>query len=193
MKPLRVFLSLCAAALLATATAAQPVDWANINGWDVAYYPGSKGCQAFALFDEETAFFIGYDGKGEKPALDVTVLNTSWDMIEHGEEYPVRLRFGDQAAWTLNMDGVVLNGFPGLHILIDAGTSSAQQFTREFKRERIMAWRRADQTLGRFPLTGSNNAFKAVHNCHAFHREARAVRAKTSRVRSPKTDDPFAN
>ncbi|MEP3329147.1 hypothetical protein [Sedimentitalea sp.] len=181
------------ATLLASTATAQPVDWANVDGWDVAYYPGSKGCQAFALFEEETAFFIGYDGKGEKPALDVTVLNTGWDMIEHGEEYPVRLRFGDQAAWTLNMDGVILNGFPGLHILIDAETTSARQFTREFKRERVMAWRRADQTLGRFPLTGSNNAFTAVRNCHEFHREARAAQAKTSRKRSAKTNDPFAN
>lgn len=181
------------ATLLASTATAQPVDWANIDGWDVAYYPGSKGCQAFALFDEETAFFIGYDGKGDKPALDVTVLNTGWETIEHGEEYPVRLRFGDQAAWTLNMDGVVLNGFPGLHILIDAGTPSAQQFTREFKRERIMAWRRSDQTLGSFPLTGSNNAFNAVRSCHEFHREAREARAKTSRERSPKTNNPFEN
>ncbi|WP_424985846.1 hypothetical protein [Microbulbifer sp. S227A] len=189
----RVLPSLFTAALLATGARSEPVDWANVDGWDVAYYPGSKGCQAFALFDEETAFFIGFDGKGDNPALDVTVLNTGWDMIEHGKEYPVRLRFGDQAAWTLNMDGVVLNGYPGLHILIDAETASARQFTREFKRERVMAWQRAEQALGQFPLSGSNNAFAAVRQCHEFHRKARAARSAASRERSPKGDDPFVN
>ncbi len=189
----RVLPSLFAVTLLTTGARAEPVDWANVDGWDVAYYPGSKGCQAFTLFDEETAFFIGFDGKGDNPALDVTLLNSAWDMIEHGEEYPVRLRFGDQAAWTLNMDGVVLNGYPGFHILIDADTPSARQFTREFKRERVMLWRHADQTLGTFSLSGSNNAFTAVRQCHEFHRKARAARSAASRERSPKTGDPFAS
>lgn len=193
MKQALRIMSLLIAPVFAAPAVAEPVDWAVVDGWDVAYYPGSQGCQAFALFDGSTAFFIGYDGKRGRPALDVTVLNRSWDMIAHGEEYPIRLRFGEQAAWTLNMDGIVLNGYPGLHILIDAQTPSARLFTREFKREREMTWRKADQTLGSFPLNGSNNAFNAVSACHEFHQKARKQRAGSLRVRSPKTADPFAD
>jgi hypothetical protein len=181
------------AALLATPLGANQVEWAVVRGWDIAYYPRSQGCLAFALFDEQTAFFIGYDGKGARPALDVTILNTDWDMIADGEEYPVRLQFGDQAAWTLNMDGVILNGYPGLHILIDAETPSARLFKREFRREHTMSWQLSGTELGTFPLKGSNKAFEAVGLCHDFHREARAARAHTLVARSPKTADPFAN
>lgn len=191
----RKFPSLLTAALVTTgvSTAADQIDWTVVDGWDVAYYPGSKGCQAFALFDERTAFFIGYDGKGVQPALDVTMLDKGWDMIGDGVEQPVRLHFGEQAAWTLNMDGVILNDYSGLHILIDAQTPSARQFTREFKQERTMTWHLADEQLGTFSLAGSNNAFKEVSACHEFHRKARAVRSNSLKVRSPKSDDPFAD
>lgn len=187
-------LALLAAPLLATAPArANQVDWAVVRGWDIAYYPGSNGCHAFAQFDEKTAFFIGFDGKGKRPALDVTILNTGWNMIADGEEYPVRLQFGEQAAWTLNMDGVILNGYPGLHILIDSETPSASLFMREFRREHSMTWRLSGDALGTFPLKGSNKALKAVEVCHEFHRKARAAREDARMARSPKTFDPFAN
>lgn len=179
--------------LAALPARANQIDWSVVNGWDIAYYPGSNGCHAFALFEEKTAFFIGYDGKGSDPALDVTILNSDWTDIADSNEYPVRVRFGEQAAWTLSMDGVVLNGYPGLHILINSQTPSARLFARQFRREHTMTFWLDGEMLGAFPLKGSNRAFQAVNTCHQFHREAIRARANSDLVRSPKSADPFAN
>ncbi len=157
------------AMLCAPSAWAQAVDWKTVDDWRISFYPGSQGCQAFVLYEEHTAFFIGFDRTRPARALDVTILDRRWSAIRNGTEYRVRLRFGSQPAWTLNMDGVMLNGLPGLHILIDASGADARQFVAQFQRERVMEWQHGETRLGRFPLTGSRRAFDEVRRCQEHH------------------------
>lgn len=170
--------------LCGTVAPAQSVDWKTIGDWRISYYPGSQGCQAFVLYEDYTAFFIGFDHTRKTPALDVTILDRRWSAMKDGAEYKVQLRFGTQPAWTLNMDGVMLNGLPGLNILIDA--ADAHQFIAQFQRERTMQWQHGETRLGRYPLTGSRKAFEEIRRCQAHH-DATASGAIRPMARTPET------
>lgn len=156
---------------MSPAAAATPERWSYIDGWDVAYYPTSQGCLAFAAF-EGTGFFIGFDTRGPIPALDITMLDEGWESIETGSNYAVTLSLGEQPPWTLDMTGVFMDGAPGLNILVDASTEKAADFIEEFQRELRMTWSYGDEELGRFTLQGSRRAFDEVLACQNAHEAA---------------------
>ncbi|MFD3190556.1 hypothetical protein ACFMPD_09815 [Sedimentitalea sp. HM32M-2] len=163
------------ATLIAAATGfpvmapAQPTEWQRVQDWTISFYPTAGGCQAFAIFEDLTAFFIGYDTTGDVLALDVTIMDKRWAWIEDGGAYRVRLRFGDQSPWTLNMDALWLNGIPGMHILIDAASGDAEQFIAQFQREHEMQFQHGQTRLGRYPLDGSRKAFQQVRDCQSHY------------------------
>ncbi len=178
----RVSIAFCAASLLsANSVQAQTVDWKTVGGWDVSFYTNSQGCQAFALFEKNTAFFIGFDNNDDQLTLDVTLLDERWVSIEHDKEYSVEVKFGNEGPWTLEMDGVVMDGYPGLNIMIDVETDEAALFIDEFQRETVMRWDYGKTTLGRYTLRGSRVAFDEVIACQKSYFEALASQT-----------DPFA-
>ncbi|MFK7751703.1 MAG: hypothetical protein AB8B51_04065 [Sedimentitalea sp.] len=152
-------------ALLGAPGQSDVVNWSTLGDWDVAYYPNSKGCQAFAFFEENTAFFIGYDSNSNVVSLDVTVLDPRWTSIDPDQDYRVKVRFGNRDPWTLDMAGVRMDDYPGLNIMIDAESSKATLFIEEFQRESHMTWSYGDTDLGRYPLRGSKRAFNEVGTC----------------------------
>lgn len=160
-----------------SAAQANPLDWKVVAGWDVSYYPASAGCQAFALFEEDTAFFIGFDNTNDLLTLDVTILDARWTTIEDGIEYAVNVNFGDEAPWRLNMDGVELGGYPGMAIMIEADSHEAAQFIEEFQRETTMEWWMGATSLGLYTLRGSRKAFDEVVICQESYHAAEAVQA----------------
>lgn len=173
---------------------AETIDWKTVAGWDISFYPGSEGCQAFALFEEDTAFFIGFDNSGEQLLLDVTLLDKRWSSIEDSKEYSVTLHFGNETPWTLEMDGVQLDGFPGLNIMIDASSDEADLFINEFQRETRMEWAFGSNLLGRYTLRGSRRAFDEVIACQRSYFEAMQSQSDPfSASGTGKKKDPFAN
>ncbi|PCJ10539.1 MAG: hypothetical protein COB16_00560 [Rhodobacteraceae bacterium] len=163
-----------AAALLTTGSsaAADTIDWKTIGGWDISFYPASEGCQAFAMFDEDTAFFIGFDNTDGELNLDITLLDERWRSIEDGTEYSITARFGNESPWTLAMDGIRVDNFPGLNMLIDANSDQADLFIDEFQRKSSMTWSFDGTTLGRYTLRGSRKAFNEVVACQRSYHEA---------------------
>lgn len=157
----------CAAALIALPLPglADTILWKEIGGWDISFYPGAEGCQAFAIFEEGTAFFIGFDNTDNMLALDVTLIDERWGAIEAGKEYPITVKFGNESPWTLDMNGLDIDGHPGLNIMIDAGADQAGLFVDEFQREISMEWFYSGRSLGRYTLRGSRRAFNEVIAC----------------------------
>ena len=149
---------------------AEPERWAVVGEWDVGWYPDLRGCLAFTQFDT-TSFFIGFDTAGPARALDITVLDARWTSIRPAEVYPVSLSFGRRDPWVLDMQGVHMDGAPGLHILVDTALPRAETFIEEFQREMRMTWEYAGAELGRFTLRGSRRAFDAVEACQKAHRD----------------------
>lgn len=161
-------------ALLATPTWAERERWSVIDGWNISYYPSLQGCLAYASFDG-TAFFIGYDTVQTVPALDITVLNEKWTQFKKDGLYPITLQFGDQPPWTLEMQGVHMDGAPGLNILIDARIQKSALFIEEFQRETEMSWTDGNDPLGAFTLRGSMRAFDQVIACQDAHAPAQTA------------------
>lgn len=172
---------------------AETIDWKTVGGWDISFYPASEGCQAFALFEEDTAFFIGFDNTDNTLALDVTLLDQRWSSIEDGKEYAVKLHFGNETPWTLNMDGVQLDGYPGLNILIDASSDEADLFIDEFQRETRMEWSYEGNRLGRYTLRGSRRAFDEVIACQKSYFEAVQTQSDPFSASGTKKKDPFSD
>lgn len=177
----------------ATDTAAEAIDWKTVGGWDISFYPGSEGCQAFALFEEDTAFFIGFDNTGNELALDVTLLDKRWGSLQDSKEYSITLHFGNETPWTLEMDGVQMDGFPGLNIMIDATSDEADLFVDEFQRETKMEWVFNGTLLGRFTLRGSRRAFDEVIACQRSYFEALSSQADPFATSGSGKSDPFAD
>lgn len=175
--------------ILGTATLADPIDWKNVGGWDISFYPASEGCQAFALFEEDTAFFIGFDNTENELSLDVTLLDEKWRSIEAGKEYKVEVKFGDESPWTMDMDGLRTDDFPGLSIMIDAGSDQAKLFIEEFQAESSMKWTFKSNVLGRYTLRGSRAAFDEVIECQRSYMRARS----SSDPFAQSSSDPFAD
>ncbi|MGR3615330.1 MAG: hypothetical protein ACU0BB_04745 [Paracoccaceae bacterium] len=175
---------------MATATPAlsETIDWKTVGGWDISFYPGSEGCQAFALFEEDTAFFIGFDSTGGELSLDVTLMDERWGSIDAGEDYSITVKFGDESPWTLDMAGVQIDEFPGLNILIDSSSDQADLFVDEFQRETSMTWSFSGSQLGRYTLRGSRRAFDEVIACQRSYFEA----LENSSDPFSNSDDPFS-
>ncbi len=183
---MRTFLMGCGAAVLALATVfpvrADTVHWKTVSGWDVSFYPGAEGCQAFAIFEQDTAFFIGFDTTDNQLSLDLTLLDQRWSSLEAGQNYDVSVQFGRESPWTVSMTGLSIDGYPGLHILIDAGSDKAALFVEEFQRKTFMEWTYQGSLLGRFTLKGSRRAFEEVVSCQKSYNAAKSSQ-----------DDPFAS
>ncbi len=192
LRILRCGLLAIATGLFGTATLASPIDWKTVRGWDISFYPASDGCQAFALFEEDTAFFIGFDNSDGDLLLDVTLLDKKWASIEKGTEYDIAVKFGNESPWSLEMDGLRTDDFPGLNIVIDAQSDEAKLFIREFQGESSMTWSYADTTLGRYTLKGSRAAFEEVMNCQRSYLAARNSQSDPF-AKSNKKADPFAD
>jgi hypothetical protein len=175
------------------ATRAEVIDWKTVAGWDISFYPESEGCQAFALFEEDTAFFIGFDATDNTLSIDVTLLDQRWGSIEAGKEYSVSVTFGDETPWDVTMDGLNSDDYPGLNILIDAGSDQASLFIEEFQRETRMEWTFNGNLLGRYTLRGSRVAFDEVIACQRSYTQARASQSDPFSSSSKKKTDPFAN
>jgi hypothetical protein len=171
----------------------QTVDWKTIGDWDISFYPNSEGCQAFALFEEDTAFFIGFDNTENILALDVTLLDERWESIQDGKEYSITLNFGDETPWTLEMDGVQMDGYPGLSIMIDANSDEADLFIDEFQRETSMEWSYEGTALGRYTLRGSSRAFDEVIACQRSYLDAIEPPSDPFAASGGKKKDPFAD
>jgi len=185
-------------ALSVNGAVAQTIDWKTVGGWDISFYPNSEGCQAFALFEENTAFFIGFDNTDDVLALDVTLLDQRWESLQDGKEYSVTLNFGDETPWTLEMDGVKTDDYPGLNIMIDASSDEADLFIDEFQRETRMVWKFQGAELGRYTLRGSRRAFDEVIACQRSYFEALGASQgsdpfATSGKSKGKSKDPFAD
>lgn len=173
--------------LFAPSVIAQPERWAIVQGWDIGYYPATQGCLAFTAFDD-TNFFIGFDMHADVPALDITVLDHRWSSIEPMGRYPVTLTFGNESPWTLEMQGVMMDGLPGLNILIDASIEQSLEFIEEFQREMRMRWSYGEAELGEFTLRGSRRAFEEVLKCQRSF-DARAQARETVSASGPDTVD----
>ena len=162
-----LLLSLALAGLLMlwSPVMANTVKWTTVGRWDISYYPGAKGCQAFSVFEGDTAFFIGFDTRGNNRWLDVTLLDPHWSKMQSGEVYEIIVRFDDESPWMVSMAGLVIDDFPGLNILIDADSDQAIKFIEEFRRKHSMEWTFDGDKLGRYALTGSFDAFGQVEAC----------------------------
>jgi hypothetical protein len=183
-------------ALSVNGAVAQTIDWKTIGGWDISFYPNSEGCQAFALFEEDTAFFIGFDNTDNILALDVTLLDQRWESIQDGKDYSVTLNFGDETPWTLEMGGIQTDGYPGLNIMIDASSDEADLFIDEFQRETRMVWSFQGSELGRYTLRGSRRAFDEVIACQRSYLDALGASQSSDPFATSgksKSKDPFAN
>jgi hypothetical protein len=193
---IRAFLPIATAGLMTAGVngaTADTIDWKTVGGWDISFYPSAEGCQAFALFEEDTAFFIGFDNTENTLALDVTLLDERWSSIEDGKEYSVKVHFGNETPWTLEMDGVKTDDYPGLNIMIDASSDEADLFIDEFQRETRMEWSFDGNQLGRYTLRGSRRAFDEVIACQRSYFEALNSSSDPFSASGSKKKDPFSD
>lgn len=168
-------------ALIASPEAeAEVTNWRKVSGWDIDFYSSLRACQAYTTYEGGTGFFIGFTNIGDDLLLDVTLMDKSWRSIEAGKEYGVKVFFGDETPWTLNMEGENFGETPGLTFSLSLN-EKANLFAEEFQRETRMAWYYEGVRLGNYTLRGSRKAFQETLACQKSY-----ISATSS------TGDPFA-
>ena len=108
-------------------------------------------------------------------------MDKNWKSIETGKEYPITVKFGDEAPWTLNMMGRRGSDIPTLVFEVDAHAKNSGDFVEEFMRELRMTLDFEGKPLGTFSLRGSRLAFKEVVACQRSFNDAMSS-----------VEDPFA-
>jgi hypothetical protein len=159
-------------ALACTASQAEVTLWKRVSGWDVSFYPGLPGCLASVQYNRGTSFFIGFIRRDRDLLLNVTLMDEAWRSIEAGKEYEVKIYFGDESPWTLNMLGERYGQFPGLDFSISATADQADLFVEEFQRELYMEIFYAGVSLGKYTLKGTRAAFQETIRCQRSFNDA---------------------
>lgn len=173
------FLRLVSIASVASLTAMLPAQakadvtlWKDVGNWSIGFYPNLPGCLAYTSYERGTHFWIGLIKKDDRTLLDVSLMDDAWKSIEPGKEYSVKVYFGDETPWTLEMSGKDYDGSPAINFAFDAYSEKAGLFVEEFQRELGMAWYYQNVQLGRYSLRGTQKAFDEVVACQKSFNEA---------------------
>lgn len=156
--------------------------WKTVGTWDVSFYDKVPGCLASASYDGGISFFIGFELLDNKNLLRVSLANESWTSLENGKEYPIKVYFGDETPWNLEMGAELANGLPILNFWFNASSEQSNLFLEEFQRELNMEWFFSGVSLGNLSLRGSKLAIDATLECQKSFIQA------VSNV-----EDPFGN
>ncbi|SDJ16575.1 hypothetical protein [Lutimaribacter saemankumensis] len=179
--------------MLPTQTKAEVTSWKTVGDWDVDFYSGLPGCLASTNYEGGTLFMIGFIKRDDKILLDVTLMDDAWASIENGKEYNVKVFFGDETPWTLEMTGRDFNGNPGLTFSFDASTEQSGQFAREFMKETEMKWYYRNTMLGHYSLRGSRQAFDTAVECQkSFHEAVSGLSDPFGGSSGNSNTDPFS-
>lgn len=182
------------AAILIAAAGGASADstlWKTVGWWDISFYPNSEGCSALAAYDGGISFFIGLDATGDEIAMEVLLFDEKWKSIEDEKEYEVKVAFGNETPWTLDMTGRKAHTISGLRILIPLSSEQAADFADEFMRETGMEWTYDGVSLGSLALDGSRQAFNEMIDCTKSYQEAVGQAADPFGKAAPGTYDPF--
>lgn len=175
-------------------TKAEVTLWKKAGNWSVDFYSALPGCLASLAYEGGTFFMIGFIREDDRILLDVTLMDKAWGSIESGKEYSIKVYFGDETPWTLEMTGQDYNGIPGLNFAFDAMTDQSGEFAKEFMRETGMKWFYKNSLLGSYSLRGSRQAFDEAVACQRSFNEAVSGVSDPFRGSSHGSNsDPFAN
>lgn len=183
-----------ALAVFANMAHAEITQWKVVGEWDVSFYSNADGCLAYAEYEGGMSFFIGLTDLSTSALLEVSLLKDQWQGIEAGKEYSIKVQFGNEEPWTLEMLGVKLETLNGLTFTFDASSDQAALFAEEFMREVSMDWSYAGQTVDYVTLRGSRAAFEEAVACAKSYRDAITPSDDPfSSGGQRSSDDPFAN
>lgn len=185
-----------AAGIIAAAPAmaiSETSNWKSVGGWDISFYSNLPGCLAYTSYEEGTSFFIGFMLDDDALLIDVTLMDDRWESIEEGKEYNVKVHFGDETPWSMEMTGKDYSGTPGLNVAIDVESDQAELFAEEFQRETGMKWTYGDTTLGNYTLRGSRAAFQETISCQQSFNEAVSNASDPFSGNGSGPRDPFAD
>lgn len=160
------------ATMLAAPLKADVTSWKKVGGWDIGFYPNLPGCLAYMPYEGGTHFWIGFIRRDDDILLDVSLMDDAWRSIEAGKEYSVKVYFGDETPWTLEMSGRNYDGSPALNFTFDASTEQSGRFVNEFMRETGMKWYYNNAMLGHYSLRGSRQALDEAVACQKSFNEA---------------------
>ena len=180
--------------LSSTQLAAETSRWKTVGGWDVDFYPNSKGCLAYTVYTDGVAFFIGLTKSSDTLYFEMTLMNDKWKSIEDKKQYEVVVTLGNESPWTLEMTGVEFEDTWGMTFSTPASSEKAGQFVNEFMREVNMEWTYNGQQLGFLSLSNSRAAFEEAVTCTKSYQDAIGGSSDPFDAGgNTKNDDPFAN
>lgn len=160
--------------------------WKNVEGWEVRVdLTLQNGCFASAVFDGNTVFRIGIDGRDGQTYFMIT--DDDWHSLEVGKKYVLDIKFGNETPWKLTARAIDLSGATFLTGFINDEMSSV--FLQEFKNEAAVSFFYQENQIARLSLRGSYAAGLEIQNCQKVMNDSKS---KTDPFKNSSRDsDPF--
>ena len=165
---------LCAA--IPAAIAGDTETWAVVRGWTIGVDTTiGNGCFIYAPFEDGLHFRLGFNPDANNAY--VVFGNPSWQSLEAGESYPVKMQMGRKSKWNGNATGSWLDGIPSLVV-----SSADEDFIIEIASQTTLkAWFRSNQ-IANISLKGTMAAIQEMIDCQ-----------QAMNTLSGSGDDPFAD
>ena len=162
------------AAILATSglelrsVQADTLKYSTVGPWTIAVDPSSgNGCFVVANFKDGTGFRLGFDlRKSAGTPFYILLGNVKWRSIEYGKKYPIKMRFGNQPAWTGNASGFSFDP-PENQTWLRLGVTrkTGVEFITEYMREKFVAVDYNEKEILRLSLKDSFRAGLNLLEC----------------------------
>lgn len=93
------------------------VTYDTVGVWDILVDPTiANGCLINAVFEDGSDVRIGFDNEAGTGYL--LAMNTAWDGIEEGTEYPITIDV-DGSSYQGHGTGIYIDDMPGVDIVFD--------------------------------------------------------------------------
>lgn len=130
----------------------------TVRGWSIAANATRKGCFFAATFQSGTTIELGFDMRQDNAFM--LFANETWDKVQEGTTYKLKLIFDDRKSWNGTAVGVRVGKLYGLAL---EGIKS--EFVVDFARYSTIQVDYNGKRLDGFNLAGTRAAAQAAISC----------------------------
>ena len=143
------------------------------ESWTIGYNSSVKGCVAWAISDDSTTVWIGFDGREPDIPTYLAFTNPNWRSIEPRKFYELQIQALGSHGWRGYGSGVERPNEKGLFVF-----GVRRRFLQEFAQASGVVLLLNKEVLTRTNISGASDAIEKLMSCQ----EQRIIVSKNQRI-----------